>query len=309
MKIAYLIFAYKNPVLIKREIHLLSSDSSAFFIHIDRKSDLRDFGAIQGDNVFFTDKRIPVYWAEFSGVRAMMLLIEQALAHSSKYEYLFLLSGSEYPLRSRQYIERFLEANKGCEFMRLIKVPAPGKPLSRVTTVRFESDKPVRRFASRALAKIGLAQRDYRKYLGYLEPYSGRTWWALTRNASEYILRFAEHNPHVAKFFKDTHAPEEAFFHTILGNSEFRSRIRGNLTYEDWSARGSHPEMISERHIAFFESQEKVFDVAEGSAELLFARKFSDDNLALLSRIDQMVVRKEQSIRDERGVTCIPGET
>jgi hypothetical protein len=292
MKIAYLIFAYKNPQLVQREIQLLSSENSAFFIHIDKKSDLRDFAAIQGDNIFFTECRIPVYWAEFSGVRAIMLLIQQALENAGKYEYLFLLSGSEYPLRSRRYIERFLEANKGSEFIRLIKVPAPGKPLSRVTTVRYESDKPARRFASRAFAKIGLAQRDYRKYLGHLEPYSGRTWWALTRNACEYILRFAELNPHVTKFFKDTFAPEESFFHTILGNSDFRPRVRGNLVYEDWSAAGSHPAMISDKHIALFESHKKVLDLYEGPSELLFARKFSDDNLAALSRIDQMVARK-----------------
>ena len=292
MKIAYLVFTYKNPQLLKREIQLLSSDNSAFFIHIDRKSDLLEFAGIHGTNVFFVDKRIPVYWAEFSGVRAIMHLIQQALAYSAEYEYLFLLSGSEYPLRNRQYIERFLEENKGSEFMRLIKVPAPGKPLSRVTTMRYESDKPVRRFASRAFAKIGLAQRDYRKYLGHLEPYSGRTWWALTRNACEHILRFAEYNPHVAKFFKDTFAPEEAFFHTILGNSEFRPHIRGNLVYEDWSAAGSHPAMIGEKHITFFEAHEKVFDLYEGPSELLFARKFSDDNLSLLSRLDRLAVRK-----------------
>jgi Core-2/I-Branching enzyme len=293
MKIAYLVFAYKNPQLIKRQIQLLSSENSAFFIHIDKKSDLHDFAAIQGDNVFFSECRIPVYWAEFSGVRAIMFLIQKALESSGQYEYLFLLSGSEYPLRSRCYIERFLEANKGSEFIRLIKVPGPGKPLSRITTVRYESDKPLRRFASRAFAKIGLAQRDYQKYLGQLEPYSGRTWWALTRNACEYILRFAELNPQVTTFFKDTFAPEESFVHTILGNSDFRPRVRGNLVYEDWSVAGSHPALISDKHIAFFESNKEVFDLYEGPSELLFARKFSDDALELLSRIDQMVARKD----------------
>jgi hypothetical protein len=37
MKIAYLIFAYKNPELIKRLGETLSSEDSTFFIHIDRK--------------------------------------------------------------------------------------------------------------------------------------------------------------------------------------------------------------------------------------------------------------------------------
>ena len=54
--------------------------------------------------------------------------------------------------------------------MSMVKMPAPGYPLSKINTVRFTSDKPLRRFASRALAKLGLAQRDYRKHLGGLEP-------------------------------------------------------------------------------------------------------------------------------------------
>lgn len=293
MKIAYLVFAYKNPLLIQREIERLSSENAGFFIHIDSKHDIGPFTAIRGNNVQFTKERIPVHWAEFSGVRAMMLLMREALQSPENYDYLFLLSGSEYPIRSRRYIEDFFEANRGSEFIRIIRVPGPGKPLKHFTTVRYESDTPVLRFSSRALAKIGLSQRDYRKYLGAMEPWSGRTWWALSRQACEYILAYTEQNPQLAKFFKDTHAPEESYFHTILGNSDFRNRVRGNLVYEDWSEGGLHPQMISERHLAFFEANEKVFDLYEGPSELLFARKFSDDSVALLDRLDQMAAQKD----------------
>jgi hypothetical protein len=292
MKIAYLVFAYRNPQLIKKMVEKLSSENSGFFLHIDAKSHLRDFTDIHGHNVFFPEQRIPVYWGEFSGVRAITLLIHQALERKENYDYFFLLSGSEYPIRSRQYIERYLEKNYGLEFIRLIKAPAPGKPLSRFSTVRYESDKPVRRLAFRALDKIGLAQRDYLKHLEGLEPYSGRTWWTLTRAACEFALQFAGRHPQIPKFFMDTFAPEESFFHTILGNSEFASRACGNLVYEDWSRGGAHPEMIDERHASLFESQSRVFDTYEGSSELLFARKFSDENLTLLPRIDRMAATK-----------------
>src|SRR5688572_32705141 len=111
MKIAYLVFAYKNPALVRRTVEWLSSESSSFFIHIDAKHDLDQFSAIKGQNVFFTSKRIPVYWAEFSGVEAILLLICEALASSRSHDYFVLLSGSEFPLRNRQYIERFLEGH------------------------------------------------------------------------------------------------------------------------------------------------------------------------------------------------------
>jgi len=82
-------------------LNAFSCKDSAFFIHVDLKSSLDNFAAIDGPNIFFLKQRIPVYWAEFSGNRAMMFLIREALAAREKYDYLVLLSGSEYPLRSK----------------------------------------------------------------------------------------------------------------------------------------------------------------------------------------------------------------
>ena len=295
LKIAYLILTHRNPRLLKRTVQALSSDDCSFFIHIDKKSDIADFSEIRGDNVSFTNKRVPVYWGEYSQVRAILLLIRQALESSEHYDYLVLLSGSEYPLRGRRYIHAYLEANQGVEFMNLGKVPAPGKPLARITTLRFESDKPVRRLASRALAKIGLVQRDLRKHLGKLEPYSGRTWWALTESASQFLMEFIVQHPQIERFFENTFAADESFLHTILGNSAFGSRARGNLHFEDWSVAASHPAMIDDRHIAYFRSREQVFDggLSTGPVESLFARKFSDENLHILDAIDEMIAEKE----------------
>jgi hypothetical protein len=296
MKVAYLVLTHKNPGVLKRAIGALSSDDCAFFVHIDKKSEIADFAEIRGENVFFSRKRVPVYWGEYSVVRAILLLLRQAIESPERYDYFVLLSGSEYPLRSRKYIHEYLEANRGLEFMNLGKVPAPGKPLSRFTTLRFESDKPVLRFASSALAKVGLAHRDYQKHLGSLEPYSGRCWWALTENACRYLLDFIARNQRVEKFFENSFAPDENFLQTIVGNSEFGSRVLGNLHYEDWSVSGPHPAMITERHIALFGSCEKVFDGggSDGPVESLFTRKFSDESLHLLDSMDEMIAQKEE---------------
>jgi core-2/I-Branching enzyme len=297
MKIAYLVFAYKNPQVLRRAIAKLSARDCAFFIHIDQKSSIDEFFQIQGDNVFFSEKRIRVYWAEFSGVQAILLLMRQALRSPENYDYCVLLSGSDYPLRSAKYIHTFLEEKRGIEFISTVRMPseAAGKPISRINTLRFQSTAPVRRFVVRVLARLGLAERDYRKYLGSLEPYSGSTWWALTRDACQYILEFVERNRLVGEYFQYTFAPEEMFFHTILGNSSFSARIGRNLLYEDWSTGGAHPAMINDRHLALFETQDKVcLSDVWGSGEVLFARKFSDDSLELVQRIDDMIARKEK---------------
>ena len=297
LTIAYLICAHKNPILIKRTVECLSCEGVSFFVHIDAKFAINPFEIIRGKNVFFTDKRIPVYWGEFSQTEAILLLIRQALAAPQHHDYFVLLGGSEFPLRSGQYIQHFLEVNRGGEFITLVKIPAPGKPISRINTLRYPSTRPILRFVFRALAKAGLAERDYRKHLGNLEPFSGNTWWALSREACEHIIEFTQRNRILAKFLENTQSSDESFFHTILGNSPFKSRLRRNLLFEDWSAHGPHPEMINEQHLDYFESQEQVSaQDLHGSGEMLFARKFSDETLHLVDRIETMIARKEKLI-------------
>jgi hypothetical protein len=296
MKIAYLLFAYKNPKLIKKIVDFLADEDAAFFVHIDKKFAIEPFTTIRGKNVFFCEKRLPVYWAEISGVEAILLLIRQALATVPDYDYFFLLSGSEFPLRSRTYIKKFLEANRGCEFITMQKMPSPGKPLAHMNVLRFPSTRPFLRFIFRVLAKAGLARRDYKKYLDPMAPYSGFTWWTLSREACEYVLKFTDTHPEFVKFFQNVHAPEESYIHTILGNSVFKNRVRRNLLYEAWPPTGSRsPEMIGAGHLAFFESQNEVtLNDLHGPGEMLFARKFSDESLHLLERVEMMIEKKEK---------------
>jgi hypothetical protein len=294
MKIAYLILAHRNPNLIKKAVEILSCDGASFFIHIDAKFALAPFDSICGGNVVFIQPRLPVYWGEFSQTEAIFLLIQQALAAPERPDYLVLLSGSDFPLKSGRYIRNFLTTNRGHEFITMVKLPAPGMPISRINTLRFPSTRPVLRFAFRALSKMGFAQRDYRKYLGKLDPYSGHTWWALSRAACQYVVEFRQGHPEVFNFFKNTHASDETLIHTILGNSRFKSQIRRHLVYEDWHSPAAHPEMINAPHLAYFESQDKVSpqDV-HGAGELLFARKFSDDDWSLVERTVRMIENKE----------------
>lgn len=303
MKIAYLVFAYRNPQLLARTIRKLSSKDCAFFIHIDQKSDIREFAGIQGENVQFSAERIPVYWGEFSGVQAILLLIRQAMASPAHFDYFVLLSGSEYPLRSAAYIQSYFEEHRGSEFISLVKVPAAGKPLSRITTRRPQSSQPVRRLLFRALAKAGLAKRDHGRYFGHLQPYAGNTWWALSRVSCQEILQVVEKNGFLVKYFQDVFAPEEAFFHTIVGNSSLRGCSVGNLVFEDWSEQGARPEIIDEQHFASWMVQDKIkLQDVFGEREALFARKFSDANLKLLDAIDSMMEAKEQRSAAPQGL-------
>ena len=297
MRIAYLIMTHENPSVLQRTIRTLSFGDSdcAFFIHLDRKTSCERFRLISGQHVHFSKRRIPVYWGEFSQVEAIVSLVRQAIEIPQGYDYCVLITGSCYPLRTGGYIRNYLENNQGLEYMDILQVPGPGKPISRFTTVRYPTTMPIRRLIFRGLAKVSLAQLNYKGYVGNLELYAGDGAWALTREACQYVLNIMATRPNLIRYFERVFAPDEALFHTILGNSIFLSRMRRNLVYAVWPGPvNGHPAMIDHEHIDLFEMQDQVSrNDLYGSGELLFARKFSDGHLDLVGRIDSMIQRKE----------------
>ena len=296
MRIAYLILAHGNPAHLGRLVAALTSGESSLFVHIDAKTDIHRFRAIQEGSVHWTSRRVPVYWGEYSMVEAILLLLREAMA-AGRYEYFVLLSGSDYPIRSKQYIHQYLTRHAGAEFISIAPVPTPeaGISLGKVNRIAVPSSRPALKVLMKICARLGMADRDYRKQLGPLQPYSGSTWWALTRDACGHILEFANRDRSFCKYFEYTYSSDESFFQTILGNSPFSHRIRRSLMYDDWSAGGVHPGMIDERHLALFERRQEVtLDDPFGPGELLFARKFSDESAALTERIDEMAAMKDQ---------------
>lgn len=291
MTIAYLIATHDAPTQTQRLVEALSSQTARFFIHVDAKAKLSAFSSIRGDNVHFIEKRERVYWGDFSQVQASLNLIEAALAAVPRCARLVLLSGSDFPLQSSGYIERFFAANADREFINSVPIPsaAARKPLSRITEYRVRRGAPAAvRFLQRVLLKWGLmrATRDHRACFGSLAPFGGSSWWALSRAACEHIVAFVAGNPSIVRFFHNTFCPDESFFQTILNNSDLRPRLAKNLTFTDWSGGGGSPAFLSEEHLQLFGTGPFVTsDTVYGSGEVLFARKFRDGDAELVEKL------------------------
>ncbi|MEO8170797.1 MAG: beta-1,6-N-acetylglucosaminyltransferase, partial [Oxalobacteraceae bacterium] len=120
MKIAYLILAHDNPEHLQRLITALSSSSSSFYIHIDKKSNIAPFLSIKGNHIHLTYERASVYWGDFSQVDAILILLRAAVADGCHFDRFVLLSGADYPLRSAASIGQFFESNRDREFMNLV---------------------------------------------------------------------------------------------------------------------------------------------------------------------------------------------
>jgi len=297
MKFAYLILAHNTPKIVHRLINSIDSDGCIFFLHIDKKSDLAAF-FINKSNIVFIKERLEIGWGDFSVLSAIISLLHEAFTYPEKFDYFILLSGSDYPIRSAHYIENYFEQNQGKEFINCVQMPniGAGKPLSRLTDFKItNNDSPIVKKVIYSLLRYGLIpKRNYTKGLGGLIPYGGSTWWALSREACSYVLFFTNSHPSFYNFFRRTHMSDEMYFQTILANSPYKTAICHNLTYTDWSAGGPHPAIIQKEHLIFFTQKEKlIVEDHYGKGEVLFARKFSEENIGLLDELDETINTKK----------------
>jgi hypothetical protein len=302
MRLAYLILAHNTPRHLRRLIRALKSPDAAFLIHVDGRSDIEPFRCGGFDhNVAFLENRFDVYWDDFSKVDATIRLIRHAVNQYREPDYLVLLSGCDYPLRSPGYIENFFRKNQGHQFMNSVPLPcdALGKPLARLE--HYWLPTPYRsQFVVRAVARLNavnnrleLVTRDYARVFKGLRPFGGSTWWALTRQACQYILSFIDSRPEIVTFFRNTYMPDESFFQTIIGNSAFSADRVRNLTFADWSRPNGGPGMIDMDHLKMFTGSDRIVaDDGYGKGELLFARKFGDNDSELTKLIDEQLIRR-----------------
>lgn len=114
IKIAYIVLCHKNAGQINKMIKKLDSKNCDFFLHIDKKSSIEE-DIIKNNHIFVlpNDKRIDVKWGDISMIDATVNLMESVFTSKIKYDYIWLISGQDFPLKSSQEIINFLEKNKG----------------------------------------------------------------------------------------------------------------------------------------------------------------------------------------------------
>ena len=295
MNIAYLILAHEDPAHLTRLVNALYTPNSYFFIHVDRKVAQPPFTDPLSSlpNVVFLRRRVRVFWAGFSMVKATLLLMQEAVAHPIAFKYYVMLSGVDYPIKSNAYIRDFL-SNAHEEFISHHVIPdTEGQPYDRggldriayyyfqdstLTNTRHNDDGSLRSWISRAFHYALRQIPIKRTYPMGLTPYGGWRPMALTHGCTEYVLNFVAQHPAFLRFHWFTHAPDEIVIQTIVLNSCFQYNVVDDgLQYIDYSLAPHY--ILSEQHYQ---------DICTSPA--LFARKLrSADSDRLLSLIDQLL--------------------
>jgi hypothetical protein len=280
MNIHYLILAHNNYAHLDSLIEALDAPGVDFYIHIDKTSPAYDNPK---ENVHLLEDRLDIIWGGFSLVEATIRLMEYAFEQSND-GYYCLLSGADYPVKSNQRIKE--ELAKGGEFINVSPAPLPHKPMSRFAYVHFDfKSRKLMTLAEKIITSVSKALHLKRSIP--FKIYVGAQWFALSHECVGYILKEIEENLAYIDFFRYSKIPDEAFFHTIIGNSPFLERTKPNFTYIDWSTDPA-PALISKKHVRKLQ-ENQFFDSICGTYEPMFARKFDDQSKPVLEKIDRIL--------------------
>ena len=75
--------------------------------------------------------------------------------------------------------------------------------------------------------------------------YAGEHWFTANRKAAEVLLTNTSNTTRLLAHLRTREAPEECFYHTLLGNAQLRLSTN-NLRYIDWSSPDAwHPKRLT----------------------------------------------------------------
>ncbi|WP_462254645.1 beta-1,6-N-acetylglucosaminyltransferase [Ferruginibacter sp.] len=276
MKVAHILLVHKNPAQVARLTQRLYHPDIDCWIHVDKKSDTDYFKQVlTGSNVFFIPDNIQVDWANYNTVQAMLLCLEHVLASEKKYSYFNFLSGQDYVLQPPVNFLNYLKAQNGLEFIGIQPYATSQQNIQRIKKYHLHSysfwGKSI---FERVINKI----LPDRKFPYPFDIRKGPQWFAITREATMYVLQFVSNNPKFVNYFKKVHIADEFFFQTVLFNSSFKTTIKDEVFhYTDWSENKKNPKLLT------ITDRENLLQSAS-----FFARKFDVDiDTKILDLIDQ----------------------
>jgi hypothetical protein len=302
MLIAHVIIAHHDPVHLKRMISALSCGNCHFYVHIDKKSDIKQFlNLIKGNNVFWSTKRISVYWGGYSQVKAKFILLQDILNSGFEYSRIVFMSGEEYPIKSNRYIEKFYEKDKEKEHICVFDIShGDSKRQLKKIECRWNFD-----FTQKNSFNKKIIQRIYyvinmmlwnlkirrKKYLVTTDNSKwffgmGSEYCAITYNCAKDLIKFYNRNQHIFKYLKTTYAPCEIFLHSFVLNSKYADNAEISHKYNGIiNLSNTHHFAYPDQTLAF---NELYYDELVGSNKLYIRKVRSGISNKLLDKLDQL---------------------
>ena len=276
---AYLILAHNEAPLLETLVRCLDDSRNDIYVHWDANSGNNPSLKAGHARLFILDERVKVSWAGYSMVEAEYLLFKKAFSNGP-YAYYHLLSGTDLPIKSQDYIHAECERLAGTEFIAF--APASQAELDYRVQHRFLFPEEFRtkNVLKRGARLLHLKLQDLRHARRTdLTLKKGSQWCSLTNECVAYLL---QQEGFVRELFFQTFCPDEMFIQTLVSNSSFADKVKpaetefeGNLRYIKWVDGALIP--IEEADLPALRDSDRWF-----------ARKFSGSNPSLITKVTQL---------------------
>ncbi|WP_102048677.1 beta-1,6-N-acetylglucosaminyltransferase [Pygmaiobacter massiliensis] len=285
MKIAVAMLCHKNVQQINLLLRAMENENISFFIHVDRKSTIsRD--DISGKNITVIPKvcSVDIQWGGFGMVEATLRLIETIRQSNQKYDYIWLMSGQDWPLHPSDEIIKYVEQHNGEDFIEILpdkesfergywkrnELYYPNWMVSNDTYIKVV--KHLFWFMTGGRKSTNVCKRRTRVEKFYY----GSQWWLLSKHSIDAMMFFLKSNEWYTDYFKHSLVPDESFFQTLYGRVIGVKKARPAVCYVNWKENRNSPEVLTCDDLGILEKEKE---------RLLLARKVdfdSDSDLAKL---------------------------
>ncbi len=266
VKIAFLLLVHKDPDSIAEQAEALTAHGDCVAIHVDKRMPAAEFARVAdrfrgNPNVTFAD-RVKCGWGAWSLVQATLNLVEAARSRFESVTHYYLMSGDCYPIKSRGWFERELEAGDR-DIIECADFFTGGWIKTGLTEERLvyrhwfnERERPWLFYRSLELQqKLGLKRRIPEG----LEMRIGSQWWCLRADTIEAVMRLLAKRRDIVRFFRTTWIPDETFFQTLVAHVVPGDQIRPHPpTYLIFSDYGM-PVVFQNDHYDFLRARNRLF--------------------------------------------------
>lgn len=278
MKLMYLIIAHKNPEQVARLIRTLNYDGDGFFIHIDKKCKLKPFeDALELEafekhitktpaRIHFVSNRVSVVCGGYTQVEATFNSLSEIFSSSERFDYLILLTGQDYPIKTNQQIRTYFASNKGREFLERFQLPGSAEKARAEISWRTARVKEYSFLdyyqgkGSYLMSKIARRIFPAKELPADFPLYWGHSHWRLTYDCAAFLLKFKSEHEDFMRLFRLALSPDEYVFHTVIMNSPFAENVIDDcLTHINWSTGGYHPKVLTCKDFHDLEKSRKLF--------------------------------------------------
>jgi hypothetical protein len=312
MHINYIILAHRNPAQVERLVNALRTETTSFYIHIDRNTPQAPFERHLKDasNCHFIETREKGTWGDVGIVKATICALRQLMA-DQRSGYCVLLSGQDYPIKSNQHIAQYFAQHHGTSFVEHFAIPTSHwdhNGLDRIEHYKFNLSEArqdyvmvppvlskafsgnwihhiynIKKLLQRKL-NIGVLLKK-RRFPWYIQPVGGSQWWAIPMEVVEKTLAFLDHHPDYLSYHQYTLLPDEIALQSVILQvlgPDGSATVQPPVTYINWTRPGVQLPVT-------FDSND-LDELLSQPEDRLFARKFDvEKDAAILDLLDEEI--------------------